>query len=290
MIETVSFANEETEGPCLLILGAIHGNEKCGAEAIRRIVPEIRSGAVALTRGRVTFVPVANPRAYAQDVRFTERNLNRFLVPMEKPDCYEAKIGNLLCPLLADCDFLLDLHSYSVGGPPFIFIGEGDEKGRVFAAGLGEHAQLTGWASAYAASGHGEGKLTDESTGTTEYARRFGATSVTLECGQHRDPQAPDVAYRAIRNALRYLGMTGETASQTTANAARLITVRRVYYREDNGAFAKPWKHLDTVAAGETVGHDAKGIAVTAPGDGYIVMPHADAPVGEEWFYFGTAD
>ena len=38
-------------GPTLAVLGAIHGNERCGAEAIARLVKEIDNGAVTLKRG-----------------------------------------------------------------------------------------------------------------------------------------------------------------------------------------------------------------------------------------------
>ena len=42
--------------------------------------------------------------------------------------------------------------------------------------------------------------------GTTEYMRSTGGYALTLECGQHAEPVAPDVAYRAIMNTLAFLG------------------------------------------------------------------------------------
>ena len=51
-------------GSRLLVLGAVHGNEVCGTQAIRQILQEIDSGELALQRGSVTFVPVTNPLAY----------------------------------------------------------------------------------------------------------------------------------------------------------------------------------------------------------------------------------
>lgn len=291
MMKTVSYAAEENEGPRLLILGAVHGNEKCGTQAITRLITEIENGDVRLARGSVTLVPITNPRAFAKDKRYDERNLNRFLVPMEKPDCYEAKIGNILCPMLRECDYLLDLHSYK-GQRPFIFVGKNDIKGHEFAANLGEHMMVTGWADAYKASGRVESAESEESTGTTEYARRFGATSVTLECGNNKDPHSAEIAYAAIRNAMRYLALTDEPPIQKKmAEAAKLVTVRQVIYREDEGgSFAKDWKHLDTVAKGEVIATTGAGKLLKAPRRGVIVMPDAKSPVGEEWFYFGTRE
>ncbi len=90
MMKSFTYAVEE-EGPWLLIFGAVHGNEVCGTKAIQRVMQELDSGALKLARGRVEFVPVANPRAHQSGLRFIERNLNRFFLPTKEPRTYEAK-------------------------------------------------------------------------------------------------------------------------------------------------------------------------------------------------------
>lgn len=290
MIRAVTYAGLEP-GPKFLVIGAIHGNEKCGTAGCERVMAEIDSGALQITRGQVTFVPIGNPRAYDQDKRFIERNLNRYLVPMAKPDCYEAKLGNILCPMLEVCDVHLAIHSYTVGGEPFIFVSPTDAKEHAFAANLGPHTLLTGWEEAYAATGRKKAakEKDEESTGSIEYARRHGAMAVNIECGQHKDPHAPEVAYRAIRNALRYLGMTPEPKPEPVhLTAPRLVTVTHVFYRDDQGKFPKSWKHLEPVGKGEPLAHLESGETVVALDSGFIIMPKEDCPVGEEWFYFGV--
>lgn len=116
-------------GPRLIITGAIHGNERCGTEAITRVMAELDSGTLSLRSGLVTFVPVANPLAYANNTRNGDRNLNRHLFPSSDPHDFEDHVA---------------------------------------------------------------------SVGTTEYMRSTGGYALTLECGQHDDPQAPEVAYCAI--------------------------------------------------------------------------------------------
>ena len=66
------------------------------------------------------------------------------------------------------------------------------------------------------------------------------------------------------------------------------MTVTHVFYREEGEKLARDWKHLQPVVAGEAIAHKANGEPIFAPGNGYIVMPHATSPVGEEWFYFGV--
>src|SRR5260221_13088285 len=76
--KSVSFTGLAS-GPRLMITGAVHGNETCGTQAIGRVLNEIDSGALKIARGRVTFVPVTNPLAYARKDRIGDRNLNRNL-------------------------------------------------------------------------------------------------------------------------------------------------------------------------------------------------------------------
>ncbi|MBM0206332.1 succinylglutamate desuccinylase/aspartoacylase family protein [Micromonospora sp. STR1s_5] len=112
VLETTRFATGRP-GPRLLVLGAVHGNETCGPQAIDRVLAAIRSGSIALRRGDVTFLPVANPRAFGQNTREGERNLNRDLRERSIPRDNEDRLGNLLCPLLRAHDVLLDLHSFT---------------------------------------------------------------------------------------------------------------------------------------------------------------------------------
>ena len=95
--------------PLLLVLGAVHGNETCGALAIEQLLQDIDSGRVAIERGSGTFVPVTNPLAWQLGQRTGDRNLNRNLAPSAIPQDFEDRIANVLCPLLDAHDVLLDL-------------------------------------------------------------------------------------------------------------------------------------------------------------------------------------
>lgn len=289
MIESVTYTGEQS-GPSFLVLGAVHGNEKCGTIAIKRVIQEIESGQLKITCGKVTFVPICNPRAYEQDVRFTERNLNRYLVPMEKPDTYEAQLGNFLCPILAQCDVLLDIHSYSVGGEAFVSVGRADKANFSFSKCLGTPTLMTGWEGAYATTGRGAQTSDEEATGTTEYALRHKATvAVTLECGQHKDEASPHIAYRAIHNALRYLGMTKEGQGEVAPDLKpRHLCFTHVFYRDHDGSFPKPWRNFEFVKKDDVLGQYVDGTKVVSPADGYIIMPKANTPIGEEWFYLAV--
>jgi predicted deacylase len=291
-------------GVRLIVLGAVHGNEICGTQAIRRVISEIESGRLGIIAGSVTFVPVTNPLAYARQQRMGDRNLNRNLVPTESPAEFEDRIANWLCPLLAQHDALLDLHSFHTAGEPFVMLGPENNGGTLepfareaeetaLALSLGVHRFVDGWLDTYAAGVArrlAAGASTREAdvhygVGTTEYMRAQGGIALTLECGQHDDPAAPEVAWRAIHNALAHLGLCDAPAPApvTDTEALRLYQVIDRVHAGD--AFARDWASFDRVCAGEVIGMRHDSTLVRADSDGYIVFPNPNALPGQEWFY-----
>ncbi len=301
------FAGLAGSGPRLMVLGAVHGNETCGTRAIERVLAEIDSGALVIGRGVLTLVPVTNPLAYAKGERRGERNLNRRLQPTPAPSEFEDYIANALCPLLAAHDVLLDLHSFNSTGRPFVMRGPADNRGELepfahaaaessLAAHLGPTRIVEGWMAAYAqgaARRRERGLLEDADPsygiGTTEYMRSQGGYGVTLECGQHADPAAPEVGYRAIRQAMALLGLADTPLAPPAAEFERLRLTEVVDRQHAADRFVRPWRSFDAVHAGEHVGERHDGAPVMARVDGHIVFPDSNALPGHEWFYFAQA-
>ncbi len=296
-----------TAGPRLIVLGAVHGNETCGTRAIERVLGELDRGELRIERGALSLVPVTNPLAYARADRRGERNLNRRLQPTNTPQEYEDFIANKLCPWLAAHDVLLDLHSFRSPGQPFVMRGPANNRGALepfaheraegtLAAHLGPTRIVEGWMSAYtqgAARRKARGLLDDADPsygiGTTEYMRSQGGYGVTLECGQHGDPQAPKVGYRAIRQAVALLRLA-DVALLPPAPSFEALRLSEVVDREHVGdRFVREWKSFDAVSKGDVVGVRADGVEVRAPRHGRLVFPDPGASPGHEWFYFAQA-
>jgi predicted deacylase len=295
-------------GARLIVLGAVHGNETCGTQAIRHVIAEIESGRLGIVAGSITFVPVANPLAYARHQRMGDRNLNRNLVPTDAPTEFEDRIANWLCPLLAQHDALLDLHSFHTPGEPFVMLGPENNNGTLepfarsaeetaLALSLGVRRFVDGWLDTYAAgvarrlAAGASAREADVhyGVGTTEYMRAHGGIALTLECGQHDAPAAPAVAYRAIHNALAHLRLTSAPAPApvTDTEALRLY---QVIDREHAGdVFSREWSSFDRVRTGEVIGTRYDGSPVIADGDGYVVFPNPRALPGQEWFYLARS-
>ena len=293
-------------GPRLIVLGAVHGNETAGTRGIERVLAEIDIGEIAIVRGSVTFVPVTNPLAYAKGQRSGDRNLNRRLLPTDAPQDNEDRIANVLCPLLAAHDVLLDLHSFRSPGQPFALRGPANNDGTLepfvhaeaearLAAHLGVTRIVDGWMDAYAAGvarrramALTPGAVNEHPAygiGTTEYMRSVGGYAVTLECGQHEDAAGPEVARHAIRQTLALLGIA-ELPLAPPLRSIECLTLATVIDRHAEGdRFVKTWTSFAPLAEGDLIAQRADGSEVRAPRAGYIVFPDHGAQPGHEWFY-----
>jgi len=297
-------------GPRLIVTGAVHGNETAGTRGIERVLAEIDDGRIEIVRGSVTFVPVCNPLAYVHGRRMGDRNLNRRLQPTATPQDNEDRIAAVLCRWLAQHDVLLDLHSFRSPGQPFVMRGPADNRGDLepfahaeaearLAAHAGPHRIVEGWMDAYAAGvarrrarALTPGAVHEDPSygvGTTEFMRAAGGYGITLECGQHDDPAAPEVAHHAIHQTLALLGLA-DLPLAAPARPFECLRLAEVVDRHDTGdRFAKTWASFDALAAGELIAHRADGSAVRAPQAGYIVFPDHGALPGHEWFYLAQA-
>jgi predicted deacylase len=293
-------------GPKLIVTGAVHGNETAGTKGIRRVLEQIDHGEIEITHGVVTFVPVCNPLAYNNVRRMGDRNLNRRLQPTATPQDNEDRIANVLCPLLAAHDVLLDLHSFRSPGQPFVMRGPANNRGALepfaheaaeaqLAAHVGPSRVVEGWMPAYAegvarrkARGQTPGAVHEDPSygvGTTEYMRSQGGYGITLECGQHEDPAGADVAEHAIRQTLALLGLASLPLAPPQWPFECLVLSEVIDRHAEGDRFVKPWTSFDPLAEGELIAVRADGSELRMPQAGYIVFPDVGALPGHEWFY-----
>jgi L,D-peptidoglycan transpeptidase YkuD (ErfK/YbiS/YcfS/YnhG family)/predicted deacylase len=291
-------------GPRLVVMGGVHGNEPCGPQAILRAMSDCRAGRLSILRGEVTFVPVANLKAYRQNTREGDRNLNRDLREKTVPGDYEARIGNRICALLRENDILLDIHSFRGEGEPFVFAGPLNNAGEIepfrfakaegeFAIRLGIKTVIHGWLGIYDRFLKERERLgysnhtNSEGVGTTEYMRFSGGYGVTLECGSHDDPNAVEVGYAAIINALAQLKLIDAPAPEISVRSAVQI-VDVLVSEADDDRLEGSWKTGDPVAAGQVIVRRANGEIVVAPSAGFMIFPNDKARPGDGLCYFGV--
>lgn len=281
MIEKYEF-DSGVNGTNLLVLAAVHGNETAGTNALKRLLREIDAGEIVLKSGKLVVVPVCNPEAYLQDVRQIEENLNRVMVEHSLPKTYEQRLANEICPLIKDCDVLLDLHStHCEGDVPFAFCDYPSEASKKLIDGLKVDYVLEGWPEIYA----GQGEINDFST--ERCAHDYGNAGTTVECGYHKSVAAVELAYSAIISTLSQFEMI--EGREVKPNAKKHILMKNYVVKRREGQLCKTYKHLDVVSKGEEIARYDDGEVLRAPDDGYILLPNLKAEVGAEWYYFGVA-
>ena len=280
MIEKITF-DSGVQGKKILILGAVHGNETAGPNALFKVIDDIQSYRINLKRGCVTFVPICNLIAYQKDVRQVDENLNRVIKHHDNPITYEQKIANEISSLIEQNDILLDLHStHCQGDVPFVFCDYPTSDNLKLIEAIDVDYVLLGWPQIY--SGHAD--ITDYST--ERYAHDCHKSGVTLECGYHKEPKATDVAYNAVLNVLKQYGMIDGISH--ISHCKTNIYLTEFIIKRKNGRLCQNYKHLDRILKGQKIAQYDDGEVLTASRDGYILLPNGSAEIGTEWYYLGT--
>jgi predicted deacylase len=280
MLEKYEFSGKQP-GIHLLILAAIHGNEQSGTKAVHLFLDDMKANKFTVSRGKLTIIPICNPEAFKRDVRQIDENLNRVMKIHANPQTYEQRLANEICPLIKDCDVMLDLHStHCEGDIPFAFLDYPDENNQKLISVLPVDFVLEGWPNIYAV----QSEIQDLST--ERAAHEFGKSGTTLECGFHKSKDAVNIAYQAIVNALSVFNMLDNTTLPEVRQKKRVLLKNYVIKRRD-GSLLKNYKHLDRVIKGEEIARYDDGEVILAPDDGFILLPNLKAEIGAEWYYFG---
>jgi hypothetical protein len=98
----------------ILILGGMHGNELLGVRLVRSLQRTPIAG---------VDVMIANPRAVAANVRFTESDLNRSF-GKQKGETYEVRRAKKIQQKAAQYDIVLDFHNTQTPGNNCSFVGD----------------------------------------------------------------------------------------------------------------------------------------------------------------------
>jgi predicted deacylase len=275
VIETRTFAAPEP-GPRVLLFAGVHGDEIPGVLGLEALAAELSAGKIQLFKGAVTVAARVNAAALAQNRHFLDENLNRIMGAPSPAGGRERGLAAELAALIETHDAVLDLHATQEPSRPFAFLDDETPACRAWADVLGVDFLLAGWPALYVA----EKTLT-----TTEHAARRGKLALTVEIGDNADPHGPALARAIAHNALARLGVAAGGIAVRPPRLLRLVSAPR---RSGPGAFAKPWKSFDRVRAGEPLARYEGGEELRSPVDGFVVMPHAQAAIGEEWYYLAA--
>lgn len=268
MFEEVIELTGKERGSTSIVFAGIHGDEKCGVEAIRRILPNLK-----IKRGRV-FFGYGNPRAIELQKRFTEANLNRMfrsddLLSKNEKESYEYKRAQILKNYLNQADALLDIHASSIPkSKPFVICEEN-------AKGIVEYLPINLVVSGF-------DKV--EPGGTDYYMNSTGKIGICLECGYMRDSRSVKIAEESI---LVFLKAREHMANDIIPHDQSYIRMYRKYYTKTNNfILSKPFENFEIVEENQLIGIDGEE-EIKSVKKSLILFAHNGTKIGDEAFLLG---
>ena len=263
-------------GPRVMVQALTHGNEICGAIALDWLLAK----AFRPARGSLTLA-FANVEAYARfdpadpfPSRLVDEDYNRVWSDeaLAGPrDSLELRRARALRPFVDDAELLLDIHSMSEPCPPLMVCGT-VEKNVAYARALGVPGVLL------VDTGHPAGmRMVDRGGfGDPQSPKR----ALLIECGQHWERAAADVAIDAL---VRFLGLTGIADAAWVAahtklplpSVQRLVRVTEpVVALSDAFRFLVPTVGLSVIPkAGTPIAQHGERVFTTPYDDAVLVMP-----------------
>jgi succinylglutamate desuccinylase len=215
---------DPARGATLICVAGLHGNEPSGVIGVERILKTLE-GEGPFLKGCLVGL-IGNRRALARDSRFLDRDLNRIWRAAEVARVREsnsfdasedeemAELDKEIQQVLAEARgqvFLLDLHSTSGPGPPFVVF-EDTLPNRAFALEFPVTLVLG---------------IEEELSGTlSDFMAELGVTTVGFEAGQHREEAAADRAEAAIWIALAAAGVVGQKRPEVGRSRRHLDSAR----------------------------------------------------------------
>ncbi len=262
-------------GPHVMVNALTHGNELCGAIALDRLMRE----GLRPERGKLT-LSFANVAAFHRFdptnpglSRFVEEDFNRLWdkATLDGPrQSIELARARALRPIIDTVDLLLDIHSMQQSSPPLMLAGMTDKS-----LALARRVAVPGIIVRDA--GHAAGKR------LRDYDR-FGdpdasQTALLVECGQHWEKRAAEVANATTMRFLAASGILGAAPAAAIgaepAPAQRVITVTEaVTIATDAFEFAAPYRGLEVIpTAGTMIARDGERAVLTPYDDCVLIMP-----------------
>ena len=268
-------------GRHLLISALIHGNELCGAWALKELLEsglKPQAGQLTLMWANLQAFDCFDPERHDAS-RFVEQDMNRQWTDerLALADTVERRRAALIAPWVAGADWMLDLHSMHEPGPPLMLTGL-HARNRVLAEQMGSPAHVVidaGHQDGVRMRDYGPFGLSDEYAGD----RR----SLLIECGFHGDPASLRVARDACFRFLKSSAVVDEPTlkallpgwSQAGVREPLILEVTEaVVARSEGFRFSQAWSGLTCIETAGTVIGDNDGEPVRTPYDRCVlVMP-----------------
>ncbi|GAA0526125.1 succinylglutamate desuccinylase/aspartoacylase domain-containing protein [Pigmentiphaga daeguensis] len=275
-VEGVWHFDSGTPGRHVLVTSLVHGNELCGAWAVKTALESgLRPRRGKLTLAFCNLAAFDTFDAARHDAsRYLDEDLNRVWSDdkLAAPTTSERARAAALLPWVRQADWLLDLHSMHEPCAPLLLTGM-QPRNLDLARELGAPRHII------VDAGHKDGvRMRDY--GRFGQITDNGTRSLLIECGYHGALESRTVALDQMARFLRASGIVdeGDIPAEWIApapDAQQAIEVTQpVVARSMDFRFAQPWQGLEELERAGTVIGWQDGEPVTTPYDHCtLVMP-----------------
>ncbi|OVZ64135.1 succinylglutamate desuccinylase [Pigmentiphaga sp. NML030171] len=275
-VEGVWHFDSGTPGRHVLVTSLVHGNELCGAWAVKTALESgLRPRRGKLTLAFCNLAAFDTFDAARHDAsRYLDEDLNRVWSDdkLAAPTTRERARAAALLPWVRQADWLLDLHSMHEPCAPLLLTGM-QPRNLDLARELGAPRHII------VDAGHKDGvRMRDY--GRFGQMTDNGTRSLLIECGYHGALESRTVALDQVGRFLRASGIVdeGDIPAEWIApapDAQQAIEVTQpVVARSMDFRFAQPWQGLEELERAGTVIGWQDGEPVTTPYDHCtLVMP-----------------
>lgn len=256
-----------------VVIAGNHGDEICGMKAFDQVLSTLE-----IEYGTVMFI-WGNPGAIEKGVRFISYNLNRLfgstsMYSNEIRNSDEYKRAREIQKILDCADAVLDIHSTKNKSEPFIICEE--NANHIVNKFPREFKRVV----------YGFDEV--ESGAIDGYMFSRGKVGICIECGQHADPKAVDVAVKAVYTFLCIQKHIHARSLSLGRFVDRQYIKMHSLYRSmtDSFVLARKFYDFEKITKGDVIGIDG-GLVLKAPSDGVIVFAHDCNKIGEEAYLLG---
>lgn len=280
----IEYIEGKKNGPYVVIIGAVHGNERLGEGVIARLLHDIKPENL---HGELVLI-IGNPDAYADHKRFIHSDLNRLFglqieVLMKKPLHtlnIEEKRAVEIAPFLQEADYLLDIHSTIKPSVPFVYCE--NTKVHLDIAYLFE--------TEYVVSPAAHVRIPDLTSCSDNYVDQHGGIGITYEAGWHRGQAIfPEV----MAKTYQFLYAIGSlepslSHSEKSKKLPKKVAINDyIIPQTPHFHFTKDFSNFDCVEKGEIVAQD-EGKIFKAQKKSFVIFPKVDIVPGSPACYFAS--
>jgi succinylglutamate desuccinylase len=255
--------DSKINGKNILVVCSIHGNEPIGIDYAMDFIKNYKRQKNQIENGSITFL-IGNPYAYLENKRYLKYDMNRnFSIKESYVDDLELNRIEVIKKFISEnnFDYIIDLHSVSIGNNRILVYEKSDEKSLEIAkiiSSLDIHFLFD--------KKHLPNTL-------LEFGINNNIVSIAIECGNHFEKGTIKIAQDHINKLLNFTGMIEKEQNGQSFKYKKYVSIDKISVGENfRYLIDEPATEL-FLLKGTAFAYDDKNGEQFAKDDCYMMVP-----------------